>query len=114
MGEFLFAALIILGVVAVPCVAFLILALFERRSAPALSGRELVAEGIFSGLVHGEVVSTRGRRVINYPVTIVRFDDHGPCFVPHTLLTRLPVGSRVRLWRDLANDEFILERADQP
>jgi hypothetical protein len=114
MSEFLFALLIILGVVAVPCVAFLLLALVERLFAPpALNGRELVAEGVFDGLVRCEMVSTRGLRVITYPATVIRFRGRGPHLVHDKIVTDIPVGVRVRLWRDLANDEFTLEEADQ-
>jgi len=114
MSELLLAALVILGVVAVPCIAILAVMAIERLfAAPVLTGRELVAEGVFSHLVHGEIVSTRGLRVITYQVTVVHFRDKSPCLVPHSLLTKLPAGAKVRLWRDPANNEYALEMADQ-
>jgi len=114
MSEFLFALLIVLGVIYVPCVAFLVLALIERLSAPALNGRELAARGILEGLVTGKAVSTKGLRVITYPVTVVCFRDRGPYLVHDQLATDLPAGTHVALWRDLADDKFAIERSDQP
>lgn len=114
LHDILLSALIIVGVISVPLLFFGLNAWFDRRLDGLPAGRQLVMEGDLRMVVHGEIVSLRGRRPMIFPVTCIYLEDGRNCTIFDTMLVRFPPGTRIAIWRDRSNDRYSIERYREP